>query len=214
MDQTDSFIEEVTEEVRRDRLFALFRKYGWIGVLAILVLVGGSAFNEWQKAKARAAAEGFGDAVLAAVQAENPAEAMAAVQAAGPQVAVAKMMQAAIAVQDGKLDEARAAYEALAADASLPASLSELALLKSVVLAGDQMDAANRQAALDKLSRPGAPYRLLALEQVALGKLAAGDKDGAIAQAREILAADGATSGLKQRATELIVALGGDPAAK
>ena len=30
MSNPDSFIEEVTEEVRRDKLFALFRKYGWI----------------------------------------------------------------------------------------------------------------------------------------------------------------------------------------
>jgi len=37
----DSFIDEVTEEVRRDRLFRLFRKYGWIGVVIILGLVGG-----------------------------------------------------------------------------------------------------------------------------------------------------------------------------
>ena len=34
MSNPDSFIDEVTEEVRRDRLFAVFRKYGWIGVLA------------------------------------------------------------------------------------------------------------------------------------------------------------------------------------
>ena len=33
----DSFIDEVTEEVRRDRLFAAFRKYGWIGVLLVAV---------------------------------------------------------------------------------------------------------------------------------------------------------------------------------
>lgn len=214
MDQTDSFIEEVTEEVRRDRLFALFRKYGWIGVVAILALVGSSAFVEWQKAKARGEAERFGDAMLAAVQAENPAEAMAEVPAVGPQAGVARLMQAALAVQDGKLEAAQADLEAIAADQTLPASLRDLARLKVLVIAGDKMDPAARTATLDELSRPGAPYRLLALEQVALAKLAAGDAEAAIAQAREILAADGVTTGLKQRASEMIVALGGDPAAK
>ena len=29
MSDTDSFIDEVTEEVRRDALFAQFRRYGW-----------------------------------------------------------------------------------------------------------------------------------------------------------------------------------------
>ena len=54
MSNPESFIEEVTEEVRRDRLFGLFRKYGWIAVLVILGIVGGSAWNEWQKAQATA----------------------------------------------------------------------------------------------------------------------------------------------------------------
>ena len=36
MSNPDSFIDEVTEEVRRDRLFAMFRKYGWIGVAIVL----------------------------------------------------------------------------------------------------------------------------------------------------------------------------------
>ncbi len=36
MSNNDSFIDEVNEEVRRDKLYALFRKYGWIGVVAVL----------------------------------------------------------------------------------------------------------------------------------------------------------------------------------
>ena len=46
MSNPDSFIDEVTEEVRRDRLFRLFRKYGWIGVVIILGLVGGTAWTD------------------------------------------------------------------------------------------------------------------------------------------------------------------------
>ncbi len=34
MSSQDSFVDEVTDELRRDRLFAAFRKYGWIGVAA------------------------------------------------------------------------------------------------------------------------------------------------------------------------------------
>ena len=40
MSNPDSFIDEVTEEVRRDKLFALFRKWGWVGVLLVVVIVG------------------------------------------------------------------------------------------------------------------------------------------------------------------------------
>lgn len=68
----DSFIDEVTEEVRRDRLFAIFRKYGWIGVLAILLIVGGASYVEWQKARVVARAQAFGDAVLDATDLASP----------------------------------------------------------------------------------------------------------------------------------------------
>ena len=45
MSNPDSFIDEVTEEVRRDRLFALFRKYGWIGLVVVLGIVGGAGWT-------------------------------------------------------------------------------------------------------------------------------------------------------------------------
>ena len=72
MSNPDSFIEEVTEEVRRDRLFALFRKYGWIALLAIVLVVGASAWSEWKKAQGRARAEAFGDGLLTALDADTP----------------------------------------------------------------------------------------------------------------------------------------------
>ena len=36
--QNDSFIDEVTEDLRRDRLFNAFRRYGWIAILLILAI--------------------------------------------------------------------------------------------------------------------------------------------------------------------------------
>ena len=46
MSNSDSFIDEVTEEVRKDRLFQLFRRYGWIAGVVIVLIVGGAAWNE------------------------------------------------------------------------------------------------------------------------------------------------------------------------
>ena len=71
MSNTDSFVDEVTDEVRRDRLFAMFRKYGWIGVVMVLLIVGGAAWTEWQKAVASERAQAFGDAALAALSGEE-----------------------------------------------------------------------------------------------------------------------------------------------
>ncbi len=63
---------------------------------------------------------------------------------------------------------------------------------------------------LEPLTGAGAPYRLLALEQIALAQVEAGDRDTAIATLRDILAEGETTSGLRRRATQMIVALGGE----
>lgn len=209
--ETDSFIDEVTEEVRRDRLFALMRRYGWIGILAVLLIVGGAALNEWRKARDAAAAQGFGDQVLAAMEADDRNAALAAIAATEGRAGVLGLLQAANAVDSGDIAAASAALEAMAADATLPASLRDLARLKAVVVAGPTMDPAARDAAL---ATAGAPFRALAMEQQALVHLEAGRPDEAVALARQILAEAGLTAGLRQRATELMVALGADPAAE
>ena len=66
MSNQDSFINEVSEEVRKDKLYALMKRYGWIAVAVVVLVVGGASVVEWQRAKARAAAEATGDALMEA----------------------------------------------------------------------------------------------------------------------------------------------------
>ena len=49
MSLNDSFIKEVSEEVRRDKLFKYLKKYSWIGIIAIIIIVFIVAYNEWKK---------------------------------------------------------------------------------------------------------------------------------------------------------------------
>ncbi len=221
MSETDSFIDEVTEEVRRDKLFALIRKFGWIGIALVLLIVGGAAWVEWQKARARSAAESFGDAVLAALDSDDPAARVAALDGvvpAGPgdaavRRAVTGLLAADEALKAGDRAGALTRLEALAAAPDLPADYRQLARLKAVVLAGPSMEPAERDAALAELAQPGAPFRALAMEQQAVALMADGKAEEAIALARQVLQEPDATPGLQRRVTQLIVALGGDPAA-
>lgn len=214
MSQPDSFIEEVTEEVRRDKLFALFRKYGWIGLLAVLLIVGGAAYSEWQKASRATEARAFGDAILAALDADTPEARRAAlegIEAAGERGAIRALLLASDPAEDRAA--ALTALQALAADTALPEVYRDMAVLRRVILAGAEMPLAERRAALDAIAAPGRPYRPLALEQMAYLMVEEGRTEDAIAALRALTEDQAAPAGLRQRASQMIVALGGETAA-
>ncbi len=210
MSNPDSFIEEVTEEVRRDRLFRLFRKYGWIGIVAILGLVAGTAWTEWSKARDGARAEAFGDALIDALDHGTPderREALAAVPTDGEQTAILNLILAS----DPDEDKAAtmAALETVANDASLAPAYRDLAVLRRVLVAGSDLPLADRRTALDAIAVAGRPYRVLALEQIGYLLIEEGKTDEAI-EALSALAQDQEASGaLRARLGQVIIALGG-----
>ena len=210
MSNNDSFIDEVTEEVRRDRLFALFRKYGWIGVVVVLAIVGGATYSEWQKAQSAARAEGFGDAMLDAMDLgapEDRAAAIAAIPADGSEVALRALMLASDPISDkaGTL----AALDTLIADPSQPQLYRDLATLRRVIAAGVDMPLADRRAALTAIAGPGAAFRPLAAEQLAYLLVEEGKSDAAIAAFTALMSDQEAPQGLRARAGQMITALGG-----
>lgn len=213
MSNPDSFIDEVTEEVRRDRLFALMRKYGWIGVVAVLGVVGGAGWTEWQRAQDEARAEAFGDAVLDALDLGAPQDRVAVltgIPTDGEQAAILQLLLASDPVADR--DGALAALERLANDADMPPSYRDLAVLRKVVIAGADMPVAERRAALDPVAAPGRPYRTMALEQLAYLLVEEGRTDEAITAFSSLLSDQEAPGGLRMRAEQMIVALGGEVA--
>lgn len=209
---SDSFIDEVTEEVRREKLYGQLRRYGWIGVVVVLGLVGGAAWNEYRTAQARNAAEAAGDALLAALEQDDAAAraaVIAEIEVEGSASAVTALLTASTQEEAGDTAAAFATLTALAADQDVPEMYRDLASFKAAMLPSD--DAAARLAALEALSQPGQPFRLLALEQMAYATLEGGDTEGAIAIMRRIDEDAGVTRGLRERVQTLMVALGETP---
>lgn len=205
MSNPENFIDEVTEEVRRDKLFAMMRKYGWIAVALVVLLVGGAAYNEWSKTRAQAAAEALGDAILAAEELEDTAArnaALANIPTEGDATAILGLLQA-----DGAVDTD--ALSAVADNADLPKVYRDLAALKLVMEMGAELSVADAEARLGPLLMPGAAFRVLAEEQMALVELAQGDEAAAISRLQSLLQDEEATRALRRRASQLIVALGG-----
>jgi hypothetical protein len=216
--ETDSFIAEVTEEVRRDKLFAAFRKYGWIGGAIVLLIVGGAAYSEWQKARGEAVAQRFGDAVVSALESSDPAAQVAALDAissAGAQgdpvarQAILTILAADAALRAGDREVAGQRLSEVAGNAGLDPAYRDMAELKLLSLTGDKMDAGERDRILTELAEPGRPYRVLALEQQALVLVAAGRTDEALTALAALLQDAEAPAGLRRRVSQLIVALGG-----
>ncbi|CUH89416.1 hypothetical protein PH5382_03363 [Phaeobacter sp. CECT 5382] len=213
MSDTDSFIDEVTEEVRRDRLFVMLKRYGWIGGLAVVLIVGGAAFREYSKSQEQAAAQALGDGLIAALAADDDAaraQALATVSAetAGG-AAILAMLQAGAQAKAGEREAAVASLNAVAVNGDLPLIYRHIASFKALGLQQDSLSIADRRLQFEALAQPGAPLALLASEQLALLDVQEGKTEAAIARLKEIVEAAAVTADLKDRASQVIVALGG-----
>lgn len=213
MSHTDSFIDEVTEEVRRDRLFALMRRWAWLAVLIVLLLVGGTAWIEYRRVADRTAAQAFGDAMLAAVGQDDAAARVAdldAVAAPSAQSQAVLAMLAASEAADATPEEAVRRLLALSKTEGVDQIYRQIAVLKAVSLPRSGLSAEARRAELEPLTLGQGLVRLLAQEQLALVDVETGDAAAALDRLQGILADSAATGALQTRAMQLIIALGGD----
>lgn len=213
MSDTDSFITEVSEEVRKDQLFGYVKKYGWIAITLIFVLVGGAAYSEWTKAQDRAASQAAGDALLDALEQDDIAAravALAEVTSDGPAAAVSGLLTAAAQQNAGDLAGAKATLDGLATNDVIPQAYRDVAVFKSAMIDVEGIGSAERRELLQSLATPGLPYRLLAMEQIAIMDVASDDTDAAVAGLRAILEDAAVSRGLRDRAQTLMVALGAE----
>lgn len=210
---SDTFIHEVSEEVRRDRLFAFLRRWGWLIGLGLALIIGGAAANEWRKARAEVRAEAAGDALRAAIAETDPmarADALARLADTGDGPGtVANFVRAGSLAEAGETETAEETLAALATSPDLAETYRALASIQRVMVAGDGMERSELLAALDTLALDGAPFRPLALELRALASLEAGETDAALSDLAAVLDDPSATDAMRARARQVIVAAGG-----
>jgi hypothetical protein len=215
MSDTDSFIDEVNDEVRRDKLFAALRKYGWIGVVAVLLLVGGVGYSENQKRIARGQAEALGDGMLNALALNDAAErvdALKDVQAADPAAgAVLAFMTAAQQTDAGDAAGAAETLQSVINSAELPLIYRQIATFKALGANSANLSLEERTEGYSALAQPGNGLRLLAEEQLAFIDIEQGDTDSAAERLQTILDDSEVTADLQQRVLQVMVALGVEP---
>ncbi|MEO0358814.1 MAG: hypothetical protein AAF386_11085 [Pseudomonadota bacterium] len=198
MSNTDSFIEEVNEEVRQDKLYRYARKYGWIVALVIIAIVAGTALFEYRNAQTKAAAENRGDAILAALNSDDRDGALAQLSETDQSVVV----QLLAADADG--------LQTVAQDGEQPGYIQDLARLRLAMLP-DGLPAQERLAVFEDLAAPGGLYRTPARDFLVLLNLEQGNTDTAVGLMTSALEDATADPVQNRRFVELLVALGETP---
>lgn len=207
MSDTDSFIDEVSEEVRKERLFGLMKKWAWVPILIILLAVGGTAYNEYSKSQAREQAQAQGTALLNALETPDADARLAALNtldASENLTPLIRLQKAAALVDQGNVEAALGELDALAAS-NHSATYTDLAALKAAILRGSGED---QRAELERLATPGAAYRPLALEQIALSHLQTGDTSTAREQLTALLQEPNVSQAQSARVTQVLTSLG------
>ena len=208
-------IREVEEDLRRENLEKLWRKYGsYALVAAVLIVLTVAANVGWQHYSASqrdGRARGYEAALnlVAAEDAKAQESLQAVAQGSDGYAALARLHAAALKAEAGDIDGAVATYEQLAADSSVDRPLRDLSLILLAARTADTADPAQLTQRLQPLTDAANPWRYSALEITALLARRAGDNE----KAQQILTglADdlNAPRALRQRATELLAALKG-----
>lgn len=209
MSDSDSFIREVTEEVRQDRMLRYWKRYGPYVLGAIALIVAAAAAWSWQEQQARETARVQGGAFLSVASGDTAATARLVETIEGPASLVAQLRHAAALAAAGERSEAIAAYDRVAGIEGIDLAYSDLAALQAARLAAPVLDSEAALARVEPLISGAAPYRLLALELRAALLLNAGRTEAAHADLNAILADPERTGGLDARARALLAATGG-----
>ncbi len=183
----DLAFKEVDDEVRRERMHALWKAYGKylismvVGV--VLVVAGREGWSEYKRTTEEGHAAVFAEAVTAAALVEDPTSIWTDAEAdTGPSYgALGQLRLAASLLDASKTDEALAVYKALSTDSTADIRFRELATLNSAIIISDKKnDAATARSLLSSISQKGKIWYHSATEQLAILDIVEGNLDAAL----------------------------------
>jgi len=175
---------EIEEELRRDNLAQLWKKYGnYIIGLAVLIVLVTAAIVGWrtyQDKQREAQGAQYASALDLARQGKDADAAAAfatlAQKADAGRAVLARFEEAASKVNSGDVPGAIAVYDQLAGDGSVDGAFRDAATLLSARYTLDKGDPQVAIAKLQPLTAPTNAWHGLALELTALAELKSGDK--------------------------------------
>lgn len=216
---SEEFIREVDEELQRDRMALLWKRYGSLLIGVAVLIVAGTAgkvgWDYWQDRQLQQQGEQFAAAeqALAAGEIAAATAHYGSIEAgfgSGPG-AVARLREAYALIEADEPDAALETLDQLASNTEADPLLRSLARLLGYYHRFDSEDPTVLAGELASLAEADQPWHFSARELRALALLRA----GSTGEARDILAGlsnDAATpAGIRSRAEELLASLGGPP---
>ncbi|MHA6298824.1 tetratricopeptide repeat protein [Devosia sp. CAU 1758] len=202
----ENIFKEIDEELRTDRMRALWRRFAPFvigGAIAIVALVAVNEGWAWYTSSQSAAASEKLYVALDAAEAGDLEAAQAqldalAAEGSGGYPVLAEFRKAALLAEQGDSTGAVAAYDALSNSQSNP-RLRELALLLAANILVDSGSLADVEARVATLATDDAQMRRVAGEQLGLAQYKAGDFAAAQASFEEVLNDPLAQSGIRNR---------------
>ncbi|MCW4116496.1 tetratricopeptide repeat protein [Aurantimonas sp. MSK8Z-1] len=208
----DSFFREVHEDLRRDKVQAVWRRYGGllIGGAVLVVLI--AAGLVWWEAHRTSQLNTAGDAYLSALDLADQGktdEAVTALQAIaedapGAYPVLAKLRIAGVREAAGDTSAAVEAYDAVAADGDAPQPLRDVAAIRAGYILVDTGSLDDVRSRVERLSSDAEPLRFAAREAIGLASWKAGDVDNARTLFQELRDDQGAPSGISGRAAVML----------
>ena len=220
-DISDTFVKEVDENLRRDRVRDFFKKNGsWLIAGLILFLAACGAFiwyQQYRQQRAEAQVEQLAE-IYKAIGVGNTAKVpqqLDELSTSGSKAvrASALFTRAAFAIQQNDTKLAIATYKKVRDDSSLPDAYRDAALIRETALEFDQLDPQQVIAQLAPLAKAGNPWFGSAGEMTALALIKAG-KSKQAGQLFATLAKDKSVpESIRNRSIQISGSLGADASA-
>ena len=218
--ETDSFVHEVDESLRQDRVLTFFRKWGLhlLAVFAVIILgvIAWQAWRAYSVDQSRNAAEAYYAAQALARESGDLDAAKTAfepLRESGPRVyrAMARMEYAAILQAQGDLEGAVTEFDQ-AAEASTDPVMRLSAQMRAAYIAADTVDFATLQTRLTPIIESESRFSYLARELLALEAWEAGENELARDTLENLTLAFDAPEAVRQRAQVALSVIGPAPA--
>jgi len=213
--ENEAFLREVDENLRRDQMTGLAKRWGTVGAVVVgLFLLGLGVFLWWQNHRAeQAGQEGeqlsqvLQDADIGRAQAADPRLAALAKSPRDGYRAMARLTQAALTSRTNPATAATQ-FQAIANDKDLPQESRDLALIRAVTLQFDSLPPAEVVSRLKPLAVANNPWFGSAGELTAMAYLKMNRKDLAGPLFAAVARDTDAPVGLRSRAAGMATALG------